>query len=89
MTSSSPLQTPQQVNAFALGLWLGLLLIALALPNHVIAQGFGNPAAVQDQPSTVLTPFLGGFGPNEPPTRDSTPCRLNSLKPLPCPSYRF
>ena len=80
MTSSSPLQTPQQVNAFALGLWLGLLLIALALPNHVNAQGFGNPAAVQDQPSAVLTPFLGGFGPNEPP-RLSPNAGFNPLPP--------
>jgi hypothetical protein len=54
--------------------------MALMLPCQVNAQAFGNPAAVQDQPSTVLTPFLGGFGPNEPP-RLSPNAGFNPLPP--------
>ena len=80
MTSSPPLQTPPQVNASALGIGLGLLLIALMLPSQVNAQAFGNPAPVQDQPSTVIAPFLGGFGPNEPP-RLSTNAGFDPLPP--------
>jgi tetratricopeptide (TPR) repeat protein len=80
MTSSPPLQKPPQANASALGISLGLLLMALALPGHVNAQAFGNPAPVQDQPSTVLAPFLGGFGPNEPP-RLSTNAGFDPLPP--------
>jgi hypothetical protein len=80
MTSSPPLQTPPQVNASALGIGLGLLLIGLMLPSHVNAQAFGNPASVQDQPSTVIAPFLGGFGPNEPP-RLSTNSGFDPLPP--------
>ena len=80
MTSSPPLQTPPQVNASALGIGLGLLLIGLMLPSLVNAQAFGNPAPVQDQPSTVIAPFLGGFGPNEPP-RLSTNAGFDPLPP--------
>ena len=80
MPSSPPLQTPPQVNASALGIGLGLLLIALMLPSQVNAQAFGNPAPVQDQPSTVIAPFLGGFGPNEPP-RLSTNSGFDPLPP--------
>jgi hypothetical protein len=80
MTSSPPLQTPPQVNASALGIGLGLLLIGLMLPSQVNAQAFGNPAPVQDQPSTVIAPFLGGFGPNEPP-RLSTNSGFDPLPP--------
>jgi hypothetical protein len=80
MTSSPPLQTPPQANASALGIGLGLLLIALMLPSQVNAQAFGNPAPVQDQPSTVIAPFLGGFGPNEPP-RLSTNSGFDPLPP--------
>lgn len=80
MTSSPPLQTPPQANASALGIGLGLLLIALMLPSQVNAQAFGNPAPVQDQPSTVIAPFLGGFGPNEPP-RLSTNAVFDPLPP--------
>jgi hypothetical protein len=80
MTSSPPLQTPPQANASALGIGLGLLLIALMLPSQVNAQAFGNPAPVQDQPSTVIAPFLGGFGPNEPP-RLSTNAGFDPLPP--------
>ena len=93
MTSSPPLQTPPHVNASALSLWLGLLLIALALPSHVNAQAFGNPAAIQDQPSTVLAPFLGGFGPNEPPRLspnagfDPLPPELSETVALPFLSF--
>jgi tetratricopeptide (TPR) repeat protein len=54
--------------------------MALVLPSHVNAQAFGNPAAVQDQPSTVIAPFLGGFGPNEPP-RLSTNAGYDPLPP--------
>jgi hypothetical protein len=63
-----------------LGIGLGLLLIALMLPSQVNAQAFGNPAPVQDQPSTVIAPFLGGFGPNEPP-RLSTNAGFDPLPP--------
>jgi tetratricopeptide (TPR) repeat protein len=93
MTSRPPLQTPPQVNASALGLWLMLLLMALALPSHVSAQAFGNPAPVQDQPSTVLAPFLGGFGPNEPPRLspnagfDPLPPELSETVALPFLSF--
>jgi tetratricopeptide (TPR) repeat protein len=93
MTSSPPLQMPPQVNASALRLWSGLLLIAFALPGHVNAQAFGNPAAVQDQPSTVLAPFLGGFGPNEPPRLspnagfDPLPPELSETVALPFLSF--
>ena len=93
MTSSPPLQTPPQVNASALGLLSGLLLIAFVLPSHVNAQAFGNPAAVQDQPSTVLAPFLGGFGPNEPPRLspnagfDPLPPELSETVALPFLSF--
>jgi len=80
MNSSPPLQTPPQANAFALGIGLGLLLMALVLPNYVKAQAFGNPAPVQDQPSTVIAPFLGGFGSNEPP-RLSTNSGFDPLPP--------
>ena len=80
MTSSPPLQTPPQANASTLGIGLGLLLIALMLPSQVNAQAFGNPAPVQDQPSTVIAPFLGGFGPNEPP-RLSTNAGFDPLPP--------
>ena len=54
--------------------------MALALPSYVKAQAFGNPAPVQDQPSTVIAPFLGGFGPNEPP-RLSTNSGFDPLPP--------
>ena len=57
-----------------------MLLIAFALPGHANAQAFGNPAPVQDQPSTVLAPFLGGFGPNEPP-RLTTNAGFDPLPP--------
>jgi tetratricopeptide (TPR) repeat protein len=76
-----------------MGLWLGFLLIALALPSQVNAQAFGNPAAVQDQPSTVLAPFLGGFGPNEPPRLspnagfDPLPPELSETVALPFLSF--
>jgi hypothetical protein len=76
-----------------LGLWSGLLLIALALPSQVNAQAFGNPAPVQDQPSTVLAPFLGGFGPNEPPRLspnagfDPLPPELSETVALPFLSF--
>jgi tetratricopeptide (TPR) repeat protein len=87
------MQTPPQVNASALGLWSGLLLIALVLPTHANAQAFGNPAAVQAQPSTVLAPFLGGFGPNEPPRLspnagfDPLPPELSETAALPFLSF--
>ena len=93
MTSSPPLQTPPQVNASALGISLGLLLIGLMLPNQVNAQAFGNPAPVQDQPSTVIAPFLGGFGPNEPPRLspnagfDPLPPELSETVALPFLSF--
>lgn len=93
MTSSPPLQTPPQANASALGIGLGLLLIALALPSHLKAQAFGNPAPIQNQPSTVLAPFLGGFGANEPPRLspnagfDSLPPELSETVALPFLSF--
>jgi len=93
MTSSPPLQTPPQVNASALGISLGLLLIGLMLPSQVNAQAFGNPAPVQDQPSTVIAPFLGGFGPNEPPRLspnagfDPLPPELSETVALPFLSF--
>ena len=93
MTLSPPLQTPPHVNASALGVRSGLLLIALALPSYVNAQAFGNPAVVQDQPSTVIAPFLGGFGPNEPPRLspnagpDPLPPELSETVALPFLSF--
>jgi tetratricopeptide (TPR) repeat protein len=73
MTTPHPLlQMPQHTAAPATGAWSALLTLAciallIALPQRASAQAFGNPAPVQDQPSTVIAPFLGGFGPNEPP----------------------
>ena len=80
MNTSPPVQTPPQVTASAFGVSSALLLMALALPCQVIAQPFGNPAAVQNQPSTVVAPFLGGFGSNEPP-RLSTSAGYDPLPP--------
>jgi hypothetical protein len=76
-----------------LGISLGLLLIGLMLPSQVNAQAFGNPAPVQDQPSTVIAPFLGGFGPNEPPRLspnagfDPLPPELSETVALPFLSF--
>lgn len=93
MTLSPLLQTPPKVTASALGIWSGFLLLALMLPGHAMAQAFGNPAAIQDQPSTVLAPFLGGFGPNEPPRLspnagfDPLPPELSETVALPFLSF--
>lgn len=64
-------QMPLKTSAPAIGFWsVAALLyfsITIACSSSASAQAFGNPAAVQDQPSPILAPFLGGFGPNEPP----------------------
>ena len=81
-----------------MGLWSALaptllLVLALAQSNSANAQAFGNPAAVQDLPSPVLAPFLGGFGPNEPPRLspnagfDPLPPELSETVALPFLSF--
>ena len=88
-----PLKTP----ASAIGLWsvalLMYLAVTLAYSSSASAQAFGNPAAVQDQPSPILAPFLGGFGPNEPPRLspnagfDPLPPELSETVALPFLSF--
>ena len=88
-----PLKTP----ASAIGLWsvalLMYLAVTLAYSSSVSAQAFGNPVLVQDQPSPILAPFLGGFGPNEPPRLspnagfDPLPPELSETVALPFLSF--
>jgi tetratricopeptide (TPR) repeat protein len=72
---------------------LACIALVAALPQGVRAQAFGNPAPVQDQPSTVIAPFLGGFGPNEPPRLspsagyDPLPPELSETVALPFLSF--
>ena len=93
-----PSQMPLKTPASAMGLWSALaptllLVLALAQSNSANAQAFGNPAAVQDLPSPVLAPFLGGFGPNEPPRLspnagfDPLPPELSETVALPFLSF--
>lgn len=89
-----PLKTPVSAMAFWSAIAVPLLLaLTLAQSNGANAQAFGNPAAVQDQPSPVLAPFLGGFGPNEPPRLspnagfDPLPPELSETVALPFLSF--
>ena len=92
--SQMPLKTPASPMGLCSALAPALLLVfALAQSNSANAQAFGNPAAVQDQPSPVLAPFLGGFGPNEPPRLspnagyDPLPPELSETVALPFLSF--
>lgn len=75
------------------GLWALVLSAILALNGTAHAQAFGNPATVQEQPSTAVTPFLGGFGPTDPPRLspsagyDPLPPELSETVALPFLSF--